>query len=861
MPASARHGFSPEQSRTLDSALAELRAELRAELTAPDRVVDRRGAGVTTPIRPRPGDVVRAVAGDVVVLPHPRAAKGREPVVVLAESTPVDVLADAGTVNDTTRVTITATGGQSWWSTGTEWWGSAVGGSGGSGGNLTAEYVVGAADATLPNARVATDSTEVDAVLTTPNVISWVLNAASVAFAKLANLTGLSVLGRAATSTGVMAAITATAGSDAVLRESGSTLGFGTVATAGIANNAVTDAKLRDSAGLSVIGRSVNSSGDPADITATAARQALMSNSAGTAIGWRTPQYADLETVAGLSVMARAVNSVGVVAPLTTGVSGNDGKAVVLDEASSTLVWARPKILIHENVTTLHGLANDLDFIDSSSVLWSLSLAGSRVQITPTVTGMAPAGEPFVTYSASGNLSAERVTTSSTSVTVSTSVANQIEFQRAALTGDVTASANSNTTAIAAGVIVNADVNASAAIALSKLATQADNTVVANLSGGVAVPTALALSTFVAAIDSTSIASSGNTLVREALTGDVTAGTNSNVTAIAAGVIVNADVNASAAIDLSKLATQAANTIVANATGSTAVPTAVALDDNELLARQGTANLAALEVSTGTAVANIQEGSTSTGLGAQDRDEMIRWLESTANVTVFEREFQGNLAALGAEFTSRPSTAGTSTVTISLSNIDDPGWLGALVFSMSHSTVASGSAWVLGADENALNFNWGSFRYLAAIVRPGSSAATVRTAFAIGLLGQFAGYGAASSKGLLGSTTNGVWWAFDTGTDSGQWCAGIRTGSANGSTASGTVATDDRYLLEIFKAADGTLYYYLNGSLVRSDGADSIADGPCTFYLASRAETNTGARAYQLDYLKIVSQPPNRFGN
>jgi hypothetical protein len=43
-------------------------------------------------------------------------------------------------------------------------------------------------------------------------------------------------------------------------------------------------------------------------------------------------------------------------------------------------------------------------------------------------------------------MSAERVTTSSTSVTVSTSVASQIEFQRAALTGAITASANSNAT-------------------------------------------------------------------------------------------------------------------------------------------------------------------------------------------------------------------------------------------------------------------------------------------------------------------------------------------------------------------------------------------------------------------------------
>jgi hypothetical protein len=56
----------------------------------------------------------------------------------------------------------------------------------------------------------------------------------------------------------------------------------------------------------------------------------------------------------------------------------------------------------------------------------------------------------------------------------------------------VTASANSNTTAIASGVIVNDDVNASAAIALSKLATQAANTLVGNATAGVAVPTAFA---------------------------------------------------------------------------------------------------------------------------------------------------------------------------------------------------------------------------------------------------------------------------------------------------------------------------------------------------------------------------------
>lgn len=85
--------------------------------------------------------------------------------------------------------------------------------------------------------------------------------------AKLRDSVGLSVIGRSVNTTGDPADIVA--GTDGhVLRRSGTTLGFGTVATGGIADNAITDAKLRDSAGLSVIGRATNTTGDPADITA-----------------------------------------------------------------------------------------------------------------------------------------------------------------------------------------------------------------------------------------------------------------------------------------------------------------------------------------------------------------------------------------------------------------------------------------------------------------------------------------------------------------------------------------------------------------------------------------------------------------
>ena len=108
-------------------------------------------------------------------------------------------------------------------------------------------------------------------------------------------------------------------------------------------------------------------------------------------------------------------------------------------------------------------------------------------------------------------------------------------------TGSVTS------TMITDGTIVNGDINASAGIALSKLATStAGNIIVYNSSG---VPTAVAE------------------------TGDITI-SDAGVTAIASGVIVNADINASAGIELSKLATSTAgNIIVYNASG---VPTAVA---------------------------------------------------------------------------------------------------------------------------------------------------------------------------------------------------------------------------------------------------------------------------------------------
>ena len=200
-------------------------------------------------IMAREGDTIRVeppTGGITVLLPTARSAnKGQDITVILVgEDGPVTVKAVKSLTQNVASVELTGLGMRVFRSDGGDgmtagvWWIVGQSSETPPGPEADAQFVVGAADPLLPNAAVGTDSTEIDFSFTPGGVATWVLNAASVAFSKLADLTGLSVLGRASNSAGVMAAI-----------------------------------------------------------TATGARQALMSNSAGTAIGWRALETADLPAV------------------------------------------------------------------------------------------------------------------------------------------------------------------------------------------------------------------------------------------------------------------------------------------------------------------------------------------------------------------------------------------------------------------------------------------------------------------------------------------------------------------------------------------------------------------------------------
>lgn len=125
------------------------------------------------------------------------------------------------------------------------------------------------------------------------------------------------------------------------------------------------------------------------------------------------------------------------------------------------------------------------------------------------------------------------------------------------ISGDISLDSSGNA-AIAAGAIVDADINAGAQIAHSKLANLASGQLLIGSAGS--VPTATALS------------------------GDVTVN-SSGVTAITAGSIVNADISGSAAIAFSKLQSLGSGQILVGDAGS--VPTAVSMSGDVTIAHSG----------------------------------------------------------------------------------------------------------------------------------------------------------------------------------------------------------------------------------------------------------------------------------
>ena len=188
-----------------------------------------------------------------------------------------------------------------------------------------------------------------------------------------------------------------------------------------------------------------------------------------------------------------------------------------------------------------------------------------------------------------------------------------------ATTGTVVTTGDSETvtsTMIANATIVDGDISTTAAIAFSKLAALTDGNILVGNASDVA----------------TSVA----------VTGDVSI-SNTGVTSIAAGAIVNADISTGAAIDFSKLASLAdGNILVGNASN---VATSVATSGDVTLANDGT-----FAIATG-AIVNADISATAEIAVSKLANGSSRQL------------LQTDAAGTGVEFTSNVDVPGTLDVT------------------------------------------------------------------------------------------------------------------------------------------------------------------------------------------------------
>jgi hypothetical protein len=286
-----------------------------------------------------------------------------------------------------------------------------------------------------------------------------------------------------------------------------------------------------------------------------------------------------------------------------------------------------------------------------------------------------------VTGNVTGNLTGNADTaTSATSATSATTATTATNFS-GSLTGDVTGTQGA--TVLANSVVTNAKISNSAGIVDTKLATIAT---AGKVSNSATTATALNTASAIVARDGSgnfvagtitanlignvtgNVTGNADTVTTNAnLTGDVTS--VGNATAIASGVIVNADINATAGIVDTKLAQITTSGKVANsATTATALNTASAI-----VTRDGSGNFVA-----GTITANLTGNAS--GTAATFTGSLTGDVTSTAMATTIVANAVTNAkAAQMATLTIKGNNTGVTANPIDLSVTQTTAMLNAFV--------------------------------------------------------------------------------------------------------------------------------------------------------------------------------------
>lgn len=187
------------------------------------------------------------------------------------------------------------------------------------------------------------------------------------------------------------------------------------VHTFNIANNAVTDAKIRQSAGFSVIGRSSITTGNVADITATTANQALRLNPSGTALAFSTAPLSVLISNHNTTAVLSSTNYIQITGSATAVVAGSIASRQTAFPIASTAQNMYVKTNSTQSATG--SLVISLTIGATPSALSVTIAAGSAIgTFSNTSSAVAIAAGNLLTYEIKNNATA----TSATIVTIST---------------------------------------------------------------------------------------------------------------------------------------------------------------------------------------------------------------------------------------------------------------------------------------------------------------------------------------------------------------------------------------------------------------------------------------------------------
>lgn len=277
----------------------------------------------------------------------------------------------------------------------------------------------------------------------------------------------------------------------------------GTSSDSTVSDNSITNAKLRDSVGTSVIGRSAGTTGDPADIAAGAddlalvrvsgtlqwlqISTAIIANGAVTATKLASDAVttvkildanvtsAKLRDSAAVSVIGRAANSTGVPADIT---AGADDRVLARSSSALSFVQVTAGMIATDAVTSAKIIA------DAVTTVKVLDANVTNAKLDDIITAGGPTGSssvvPVITYNVKGRLTA--VTTATITPASIGAASSSHTHSLAGDVGGTTAASVIQPLAVVTGMI------AAAAVTSAKLRDSVGVSVIGRSANSTGVP-------------------------------------------------------------------------------------------------------------------------------------------------------------------------------------------------------------------------------------------------------------------------------------------------------------------------------------------------------------------------------------